>query len=117
MRLADDPTLDGSKLIDEFFVMYYGAAAEPMGKLYNRIEETFADKDNYGPNPQPGYSELQTEEAAWKYLGTDARMAEFGELMEQAKFLARTEIEKRRVALFEKGIWKYMKAGKQTYLE
>jgi Domain of unknown function (DUF4838) len=115
MRLADDPTLDGGKLIDEFFVMYYGAAAKPMSELYTRIEETFADKANYGPNPQSMYSELQTEETAWKYLGTDARMAEFGELMEQAKSLAQTEIEKQRVALFEKGIWKFMKAGKQSY--
>jgi len=117
MRLADDPALDGNRLMDEFFPMYYGAAAEPMAKLYRRIEETFADKDNYGPNPQPGYSELQTEETAWKYLGTDTRMAEFDELMKQAKNLARTEIEKNRVALFEKGIWDPMQAGKRTYLE
>ncbi len=36
LKLADDPTLDGKALIDEFFRLYYGAAAKPMQALYER---------------------------------------------------------------------------------
>ena len=44
-------------------------------------------------------------------------MAELGQLMAQAKSQARTTIERQRVALFEKGIWQYMLAGRAAYLQ
>ena len=36
--------------------------------------------------------------------------------MAQAESQARTTIEQQRVALFEKGIWQYMLAGRAAYL-
>jgi hypothetical protein len=56
-----------------------------------------------------------TEEIAWGLLGTSERLAELGRLMEQAKAAAQTDLEQRRVALFETGVWQYMLAGKQAY--
>jgi len=44
-RLADNPELDGNKLIDEFFVRYYGAAAKPMRRFYEEVERIFWDKE------------------------------------------------------------------------
>jgi len=114
-KLADDPTLDGNKLIDEFFTLYYGAAAKPMQMLYEQIEQTYCDPANYAFDTN--YFGYQTEEIAWGKLGTQERMAAFGKLMEAAKTAAQTEIEKKRVALFEKAIWEHMKAGRKEYLE
>ena len=57
----------------------------------------------------------QTEEIAWGVLGTGERMAEYGRLMEQAKAAAKTDLEQRRVALFEAGVCQYMLAGKAAY--
>ena len=112
-KLADDPTLDGNALIDEFFERYYGSAAEPMKAFYELIEQTYANPDNY----PPGFDDHQSEEVAWKYLGTQSRMDQLGQFMEQARAAAKTEGEKQRVALFNKGIWQYMLAGRKAYLE
>ena len=58
----------------------------------------------------------QVEEIAWKHLGTDQRMEELGRLIKKAKNYAVTDLEKKRVALWEKGVWDYMTEGKQMYL-
>jgi hypothetical protein len=115
-KLADDPRLDGNKLIEEFFTRYYGAAAAPMKALYCAIEDTFTDPKNYPPDIQnsPAHQH-QTATLAWDSLGTPARMAEFAKLMDAARAAARTPIEKARVALFEKGIWDYMVEGRKQH--
>jgi hypothetical protein len=110
-KLLDDPTLDGMKLFDEFFDRYYGAAAAPMKALYCKIEDIYGNPANY----PPGYEDHQTEAVAWGYLGTEPRMRELAALMQQARSLARTDLEKRRVALFDKGVWQKMQAGRATY--
>ena len=113
-KLADDPTLDGDKLIDEFFTLYYGAAAKPMQALYGKIEQVYCDPANYSFDPV-NYFGYQTKEIAWGKLGTKERVAEFGKLMEAAKSAARTEMEKKRVEIFEKSVWERMKAGRREY--
>jgi len=115
-KLAYDETLDGDKLIDEFFTLFYGAAARPMQNLYEAIERVYCDPANYAFNPDR-YFGYQTADIAWGKLGTAERMAEFGELMEAAKTAAQTEMEKKRVALFEKNIWNRMQAGRKEYGE
>lgn len=112
-KLADDPTLDGNKLIDEFFERYYGSASKPMQMLYEKIEQTYSDPANYSFNTK--YLGYQTLETAWGKLGTPERMSEFETLMKKAKAMAKTEVEEKRVLLFEKSIWEYMKAGQQDY--
>jgi hypothetical protein len=111
-KLADDPVLDGKQLIREFFSRYYGAAAEPMRALYTAIEETYSNPANYPVDPG-----LQSEQIAWGHLGTEKRMAEFGKLMDAARAAATTDLEKQRVALFDKGIWNYMQAGRKAFNE
>lgn len=113
-KLADDPTQDGNALIDEFFDRYYGSAAKPMKCFYELVEQIYANPNNYPLIFRQGHSH-QTEEAAWKMLGTQSRMDQLGWLMEQARAVARTDIEKQRVALFDKGIWQYMVNGRQMY--
>lgn len=107
-KLMDDPTLDVDDVLDEYFTRYYGAAARPMKKLYLAIEETYCNPKNYPPN----YNGHQTKLIAWENLGTEKRMAQFTRLVEEAKRLARTETEKKRVALFELATWRYMLAGR-----
>ena len=112
LKMADQPDLDGNRLIDEFFTRYYGAAAGPMKELYLAIEETFSNPKNYPIEIQRSDAhQHQTKELAWGSLGTKQRMARFGQLMAQAKAAARTQQEKERVALFERGQWEYMRKG------
>jgi hypothetical protein len=116
-KLFDDPTLNVDAMLDEFFTRYYGPAAEPMKRIYLRIEEIFANTANYPDRIRNGKIEdHQTEEMAWKYLGTKQRMAELGKLMDEATRLAGDGVQKQRVAMFRKGIWDYMVEGHKMYL-
>ena len=115
-RLADDPTLDGDALIDEFFELFYGAASEPMRQLYLEIETAYSEPKSY-PEEFRNTARFfhQNEEIAWKILGTEERMARLGGLMEQAHRTAQTDVEVRRVKLFDTGIWQYMQEGRRRY--
>lgn len=121
-KLFDDPSLNVDALLDEFFARYYGAAGAPLKKFYLRVEDIFSTTANYPEEVQrnPRKQFHQTEEIAWKYLGTEARMAELGNLMDEATRLASavgaSEIEKQRVAVFRKAVWDYMVEGRKMYL-
>lgn len=118
MKLLDDPELDIDEILDEFFTNYYGASAEPMKKIYLRIEDIYSNPENYPPEVRTEERQFhQNAEIAWKYLGTEERMAELGELMQKAKQLAITDVEKQRVQLFEIGVWNYMLEGRKKFLE
>lgn len=115
-KLAEDPTLDGDALIDEFFKRYYGAASVPMQRLYARLEETFSNPASYPEaiRRSPAHQH-QTEELAWRYLGTPDRMKEFGGLLAEARRAARTDVERRRIEMFAQGVWEPMLAGARQY--
>ncbi len=88
-----------------------------MKQFYTRIEEIFCNPDNYPEEVRVEDKQFhQTEELAWKYLGTKERMKELGALMHQARELAVTDIEKKRVRSWEKGVWDYMEQGRKKYL-
>ena len=116
LKLADDPTLDAAKALDEFFTLYYGGAAEPMKRLYDRMAETYSNPANYPDSIRLSpASHHQTEELAWRYLGTPARMAEFGALLADARRSARTDAERQRITLFERGVWQPMVVASEIY--
>lgn len=118
LKLLDNPDLDVDKLLDEFFSRYYGSAGEPMKKIYLLIEKIYSDPLNYPEYVQKERRHFhQSEEIAWGYLGTEERMRELGKLMEEAKSKAKTELERKRVSLFEEGIWSYMLEGREAYLK
>ncbi|BCI62984.1 DUF4838 domain-containing protein [Coprobacter secundus] len=117
MKLYDDATADTDKIINEFFTSYFGNAAQPMQNFYRKIESIYSNPNNYPSNIQTKDAQFhQTEEIAWKYLGTDTVMEELGKHINDALQAASTPIEKARVESWSNGIWEYMKAGKEKYL-
>ena len=117
MKLLNDPSPEVDDMLDEFYTRYYGSAAVPMKRLHERIEETYSDPDNYPEEVRTEERQFhQNEEVAWKYLGTEERMAELGKLMQQARELAKTDTEKKRVGMFERGVWDYMVTGRENYM-
>ncbi len=111
-RLADDPTLDAPKLIDEFFARYYGKAGDAMKKLYRGIQK--ASFDAAARNPVVTLEELQWGESG---MGTRARMKEFAGYMEEAKkaVVGDREVYRKRVEIFEKGLWNKMTAAHTAF--
>ena len=115
-KLLDDPSLNIDDLLNDLFTKYYGVAAAPMKEMYLTIEEGFSNTKSYPKEIQSGEkSSHQTEEIAWKYLGTDERMAQLSSLMEKAKKLAAAPMEKKRVELYETAVWRKMVDGKARY--
>jgi hypothetical protein len=117
-KLLDDPSLDVNDLLEDFFMRYYGAAGGPMKRMYLRIEEIYSTPANYPEEVQKSRDKdfHQTEEMAWKYLGTEDRMAELGKLMTDAEQADTSAVERQRVAIFRKAVWDYMVHGRKMYL-
>ncbi len=107
MRTAFNTETDTRELVDEFFTLYFGDAGPAMQAFYERISEI---------NRSEGVL-AWSEKASWDRLGTAQRMNELGLLMEEAVTSARTEIEKRRVETWRKGIWDYMVEGRKEYIK
>lgn len=105
-------------MLDEFFSRYYGAAGEPLKKFYLRVEDIYSNSNNYPAEVRTNLRGQyhQTEEIAWKYLGTKERMAELGKLMAEAEKTPVDAVQKQRVALFRTAVWDYMVEGRKMYL-
>ncbi|MDD5706274.1 MAG: DUF4838 domain-containing protein [Kiritimatiellae bacterium] len=115
-QMAFDATQDTEQIINEFFTLYYGAAAAPMRKLWLEIEETYTNPANWPEEFVKADRDVPiTEENSWKRLGTTERMARWAGYMAEAKVAALTETEKTRVRLFEQGEWAPMVKAKQVY--
>ena len=115
-RCLDDPAFDVDRALDEFFTLYYGPAAAPMKELYLGIEKTYMTPANYPLTVQKDDLHFhQTEEMAWKYLGTPDRMANWAKLLEKAQAAARTPEQKQRVDIFAKDLWADMLAGQEKW--
>ena len=115
-RCLDDPSFDVDRALDEFFTRYYGPAGAPMKQLYLGIEQTYMTTANYPETVQKDDIHFhQSEEMAWKYLGTAERMADWAKLIEQANAAASTPQQKQRVAFFEKDLWSRMVEGRQKW--
>ena len=105
-KLLDNPQQNIDVLLSDFFEKYYGAAAVPMKKIYLIIEDRYNNIKNYPEDLQAGAKYTgQTEEIAWKYLGTENVMKKLAALMAKAEKLAATPMEKKRVELFKNAVF------------
>ncbi len=114
-KVWDDPEVDVDGLIDEFFDLYFGPAAEPMKRFYLGLEAVACDRDNYPP-PYHRSNGIDWKAVAWERLGTAERMAEFERFITQAETQAQTETQKQRVALWRSALWEWMRQGREEYL-
>ncbi len=109
-RLGDNPDADAKALIEEFFSRYYGKAGGKMKQLYREMEEVFCQ-------PRKNVSSLSHEAVCWSVLGTPERMAKWQKLMDAARqeAAADKEIYRKRVAIWENGIWRQMLRGSNAW--
>jgi hypothetical protein len=96
---------DYQELLDEFFSLYFGSAAAPMKRFYDRIVAINREEGVVGRSP----------ELSWRRLGTPERMRELQGYIEEAVQLAETEIGQRRVQTWKTGVWDYMKVGYDSF--
>ena len=106
-----DPTRDPDVMLDEFF-RTYGRAGEPLKEYYRLVERRYCDLSRY-----PKGGDKQTSVLAWGGDEMPGMMEKLGELMAEAERLAESTHEKRRVAIWKQGVWKYMREGYDTFVE
>lgn len=117
MKMYDNPELDPDQLLDEFFQTYFGSASGSMKKFYTTIEEVYNNPANYPLEISTLNQQYhQTEELAWKYLGTDEVMTRLESLITDAREKAQSELERERVQSWVDAVWSYMKKGKEQYI-
>ncbi|MDD5707619.1 MAG: hypothetical protein PHR35_16990, partial [Kiritimatiellae bacterium] len=114
-KLMDDPTLDVDALLADYFAAY-GPAANPMRAWYDLVESRFMDPSALPLVAGKPYVGHQTVAVAWDYLGNAETMAKLCALMDEVRGKATGEGAK-RVELWDKGVWRYMQTGRQTYVE
>lgn len=110
LKYMDDPSLDVDVQLKELFDRYYGAAGTPLLAMYNEMQESYWNLDNY-----PGRQFTLDEHVAWGSVGTPERMAHWQGMVDEAKGLLKTDTEKQRFAIFENGVWKHMRTGSENY--
>lgn len=110
LKIWDDPTADTDKLLDEFFALYFGGAAQPMNRFYRELESIACNQSLY-----PSGLHKQNRRVAWKNLGTPDNMRKLAALMDQAQQAAATDTERQRVALWRNSIWQWMLDGRAEY--
>ena len=93
-KLVWDPTLDGNRVLEDYYARFYGRAAEPMRRYWTGWEEAMAATTTLGHG---GYH--------WLRLFTPERIAEAGRVLTEAEALAAGDREKvaRRVAFARLG--------------
>jgi hypothetical protein len=107
MRTALDADTDYRRLIDEFFSLYFGRAAEPMKSFYYSISQINKDEGIVGTSRQ----------RSWGTLGTEERMSQLESHIRQATKLAESDVEIQRVKSWRVGVWDYMQSGRQAFLQ
>ena len=66
-----------TEIANEFFELYFGKAAAEMKKFYTAIKNRYTNPESYPDNVQQQDRQFhQTEEQAWKYLGTEEILTE-----------------------------------------
>ena len=121
-KMMDFADFDVDRALDEFFRLYYGAAAGPMRQIHDLIERTFSDPANYPPSilDQASYPNRkvgekhfhQTEEMAWKWLGTRERIDRISALMAEAKAAQLNDAERRHLDAFESVAYRHLIEGR-----
>jgi len=84
-----------------------------MRAFYEMVEAIYCDPANYPEGANAGTG--QTPYIAWECLGTPPRMEKLGQLINEAHAVCRTDLERKRVALFDKGVWQVLCKGRDLY--
>lgn len=128
-RICYDPSLDPDRIIDEYFINYYGAAGAAMKEFYREIEKAYWNPANCPPQwlknknvvtgpkgPKHPYwgTGLHSPDVNWT-LGTPERMKKLNGLIGQAKKLVHAPNEKLRLQRIIDGIWTNTLEGEREY--
>ena len=128
-RSCYDPNVDVKAMINEYFDLYFGEGGKYMREFYREVENAYWNPANcpkewlkdpnvfVGPagkkHPFWGTG-LFSPEICWQ-MGTDARMAKLGSLLEKAKAAVKDPREKIRLDIFCKNIWQQAVEGKKDF--
>lgn len=108
-KLLDDDGRSMHELLEEYWQLFYGPAAEPMREFFTLIEDTYLDERHYVPDHLD-------QDLSWTVLCPRDKLAEFATLISQAKLAAGGRQPYRsRVDLIDKAVYQFMQASSDQY--
>ena len=114
LRLADDIDQDVEKILEEYYSLFWGPAAEPMRTFFERMEKIYTLKEPYTDLIEPGTR--VDAKICWTRLCPPNRLKGFGNLIKRAKELAKEEPYKSRVELIDNAVYQMMVTSSQRTL-
>jgi hypothetical protein len=109
LKLLDTMERPVEELLDEYYRLFYGLAAEPMRKFFTQIKDTYMNENYY----KSGHLD---DKQSWTVYCPPERLEEFGGLIEQAKQRVRDKHPyEERVELMDNAIFQFMKTSSERY--
>ena len=119
MRLLDDVSIDPEQLLDEYYRLFYGPAAEPMRRFDEEMERIFVkDRKAFRTVQVCGANrEKVSAEYCWTKMCPPGKLRELAGHYREAAKLAREEPYKGRGALMDKALLQFMKDSSDKTIE
>ena len=111
MTLNDDADQNPDQILEEYYRLFFGPAAEPMKEFNEEMERLFVQGGELFKKSIAGGANNTSLDAkfCWTKLCPPGKLRELAALMEKAKALATDEPYKSRVALMDNAILQFMK--------
>ena len=116
LKLLDDADVNIDTLLNEFYSAFYGKAGEPIKQFVMKAENIYNSTEKYPTASLNTLTHLNSE-LSWKYLCPPDSLKQFSKLIEDAYRLARTDIEKNRVKLFDEAVHQMMLKSSAAYFQ
>jgi hypothetical protein len=113
-KYLDSTDEDVDELLDEFYKRFYGPAGKHIKAFVNKAEAIFWDSSNYTALIRKGIEHLD-EKTSWEVMCPPKVLKEFGKIIALAHAAAKTPVQKKRVSLFDNGIYQMMKTKSARY--
>jgi hypothetical protein len=127
-RLCYDPGIEPDKVIDEYFVNFYGKGAPFMKEFYRELENAYWNPANYpkewfgkdkiigplGVKKTMWTTGLHSPEVNWG-IGTVERVKKLDKLIKRALAAAAEPVEKERIQYYIDTVWAQAVIGRKEY--
>jgi hypothetical protein len=113
-ELYEDPDRDPEALVQRYFELYFGEAANEMRAFYDMMVDLTTNESYYPLASRGGYIHVSHAEPNFVY--TDERVQKLRELYEEAETLDLPDPYKSRIAAWEKAILLPLEENTRTFL-
>ena len=113
-KYLDDQSREVDEILDEMYEGFYGLAGKHIKDFISLGERIYFDSSRYGDlvHQDPKHVDRRM---SWTMLCPPKTMARFGQIMAAAHAAAQTDIQKKRVQLFDDAVYQMIKTSAEQW--